>query len=260
MTSLLDMQRMVRDAVFETGEDGPALAAISEQLRASDGFSSAEHLLIYRRAILGTLVRALGAIHPVCKKLVGEEFFDAMSRVYARQTPSESPDLGDYGENFGDFIASFEPAADLTYLADVARLEWCWHRAFHARDEDGINAAALEQVDEADMRRIVFRLPASANLIASDYPVHRIWQVNQDDWADDQVVDLDDGGVKLIVWRRGHDMYIDELDAAEWLLLNLINAELTLGAIADTKGLDNLDAVLPRCVQNGWIAGFDVRK
>ena len=95
MTTLIDMQRMIHDAVFETGTNGPALAAISEHIQASDSFSAAEHVLIYRRAILGTLVRALGAIHPICKKLVGDEFFDAMSRVYARQTPSETPDLGD---------------------------------------------------------------------------------------------------------------------------------------------------------------------
>ena len=95
MTSLLDLQRMVRDAVFETGPNGPALNAVIEHIEAGDGFTAADHLLIYRRAVIGTLVRTLGAIHPVCKKLVGDEFFDAMGRVYARQTPSESPDLGD---------------------------------------------------------------------------------------------------------------------------------------------------------------------
>lgn len=259
MTTLLDMQRMVRDAVFETGSDGPALAAISEHLEASDGFSAAEHLLIYRRAILGTLVRALGAIHPVCKQLVGEEFFDAMGRVYARQAPSASPDLGDYGETFSTFIAGFEPTAELVYLADVARLEWYWHRAFHAPDEDAIDVAALGDIAEADTGRITFRLPVSASLLASDYPVQRIWQVNQDDWSGDQAVDLDEGGARLIVWRRGHEMRIDEPDAAAWSLLNAIDAGHTLGEIGDMEGLEGLDTELPHCVQNGWIAGFELR-
>jgi len=250
---------MIRDAVFETGSNGPALAAVSEHIKASDGFSAAEHLLIYRRAILGTLVRAIGAIHPVCKRLVGEEFFDAMSRVYARQTPSESPDLGDYGESFGAFVASFEPAAELVYLPDVARLEWRWHRAFHAPDEDRIDVAALAGVDEADTDRIVFRLPVSARLLASDFPVQHIWQVNQDDWTGDQAVNLGEGACRLIVWRRGHEMRIDEVDATAWLLLNAINTGQTLGQIGDIEGLQNLDMVLPHCVQNGWIAGFELR-
>jgi len=257
MTSLLDLQRMVRDAVFETGSNGPALAAISEHIKASDGFTAAEHVLIYRRAILGTLVRALGAIHPICKRLVGDEFFDAMSRVYARQTPSESPDLGDYGESFGEFISGFEPAAELVYLADVARLEWRWHRAFHAPDETGLNVAALANVAETDTGRIAFRLPVSARLLESDYPVQHIWQVNQEDWAGDEAVDLDEGSIRLIVWRRGHEMRIDELDVDAWSLLNAIDAGQTLGEIGDNKGLKDLDKVLPRCVQNGWIAGFE---
>jgi len=256
LTTLRDMQRMIRDAVFETGANGPALAAISEHIHAGESLAAAEHLLIYRRAILGTLVRALGAIHPVCKRLVGDNFFDAMSRVYARQTPSASPDLGDYGESFGDFVAAFEPAAELVYLADVARLEWRWHRAFHAPDEAAIDITALAGVAEADTDRIAFHLPVSAGLLESDYPAQRIWQVNQDDWAGDQSVDLDAGGARLIVWRHGHEMRIDEPDTDAWLLLEAIDAGQTLGEIGDRAVVQNLDTVLPRCVQQGWIAGF----
>lgn len=259
MTSMRDIQRLVCDAVFEPESDGLALAAAGAQIEPGGGISAAEHLLIYRRAILGTLVRALGAIHPVCKRLVGDEFFDAMSRVYARQTPSASPDLGDYGEAFGAFIDDFPPAAELGYLADVARLEWCWHRAFHAPDEDGLDIAALGRVAESDTPRLAFRLPGSAHLLASDYPVQRIWQVNQEDWSGDDAVDLDAGGARLIVWRRGHEMRIDEPDAAEWSLLAELAADRTLGEIAAAATVTDLDAVLPRCVHNGWIAGFDLR-
>jgi hypothetical protein len=259
MTSLLDMQRMIRDAVFETGTNGPAVKAISEHIETSGDFTAAEHLLIYRRAILGTLVRTLGAIHPICKQLVGEEFFDAMSRVYARKTPSESPDLGDYGEGFSEFITTFEPAAELVYLPDVARLEWCWHRAFHAPDEPSIDIEALANVTAADTDRITFRLPLSASLLESNFPVQHIWQVNQEDWNGDEAVDLDEGGVRLIIWRHGHEMRIDELNTGAWSLLSSINAAHTLGEIGENKSLEDLDTILPRCVQNGWIAGFELR-
>jgi hypothetical protein len=259
MTSLRDLQRMIRDAVFEPGANVPALRALSGHIEAHGSFSAADPLLIYRRAIIGTLVRTLGAIHPVCKRLVGDEFFDAMGRIYAQQTPSASPDLGDYGESFSTFIADFEPTAKLPYLTDVARLEWCWHRAFHAPDEAEFDIAALGEVTDADTDRITFRLPVSAHLLASNYPVQRIWQVNQDDWTGDQSVDLNEGDTRLIVWRQGHDMRIDEPNPAEWRLLNAIAAGKTLGEIGAAEGLKELDSVLPRCVQNGWIAGFELR-
>ena len=257
MTTLRDMQIMVRDAVFEAETDGPALRAVSRHLNAGSGMTPAEHLLIYRRAILGTLVRALGNIYPVSRRLLGQQFFDAMARVYARETPSRSPDLARYGEDFFRFIANFEPAAELPYLPDVAKLEWHWHRAFHAADEADIDFATLSEVAETDMSRIVFRLPVSASLLASDYPVHRIWQVNQDDWKADQCVDLDQGGVRLIIWRRDHDMRIDEVDERSWWLLNAIGEGISLGELSASADADDLDSLLPGCVQQGWIGGFE---
>lgn len=256
MTTLRDMQMMVRDAVFEAEADGPALRAVSRHLNAGSGMTPAEHLLIYRRAILGTLVRALDNIYPVCRRLTGQQFFEAMARVYARETPSRSADLAHYGGDFCTFIATFDPAAELPYLPDVAGLEWHWHRAFHAADEAGLDFAALGEIAETDRSRIVFRLPASASLIASDYPVHRIWQVNQDDWDGDQHVDLDQGSVRLIVWRRDHDMRIDEVDERAWWLLSAIGEGMSFGEISASADADDLDSLLPGCVRQGWIGGF----
>ena len=256
MNSLHDMQTMVRDALFETAHDGSALQAVSKHIKASPGIPAAEHLLIYRRAILGTLVAALSNIYPVCKRLVGEQFFAGMARKYIRLTPSRSPDLANYGAGFAEFITSFEPAAELAYLPDVAKLEWHWHRAFHAADEAGIDFAALSAASKTNMSGIVFRLPVSANLLASDYPVHRIWQVNQEDWDGDQHIDLNQGGDHLIVWRRQHEMRIDAVDTQSWKLLSAIAAGMSFGEFSTSMDADDLDALLPNCVQQGWIGGF----
>ena len=252
------MQNMVRDAVFETKTDGPALAAVSAHIRPGSGMDPAEHVRIYRRAILSTLVRALGNVYPVCKRLVGDQFFDAMARIYCRQIPSRSADLADYGNDFAGFIAGFEPAGEIPYLPDVARLEWHWHRAFHAADETGMDTSGLAGIAEADMSRIVFRLPVSASLIASAYPIGRIWQVNQKDWDSGQTVDLAQGPVRLIVWRRQYDMRVDEIDEAAWPLLTAIADETPFGKLGQSIAAD-LDILLPRCVQSGWIAGFALR-
>jgi len=258
MTALHDLQCLFRDAVFEDDPDGNALRAVSEHVNPTPGLSAADHVLIYRRAILGTLVRGLGYIFPVCKQLLGEQFFDAMARVYARMSPSRSPDLANYGEDFADFIAGFEPAESLPYLPDLARLEWLWHRVFHAPDEAGMDTSALGEVPEATVERIVFRLPASAALLPSDFPIHRIWQVNQEDWDGDQHVQLDDGGVRVIVWRQGYDMRIDELNADQWWLLNAIARGAPFGELSDSGQAADFDTLLPDCVQRGWIAGFTV--
>jgi len=256
VTSLGEMQRMVRDAVFEAGSDGPALRAISQCILPGAGMTSTERVKIYKSAILGTLERALGNIYPVCERLVGKEFFAGMARKFAYQTPSTSPDLANFGDGFAAFITDFEPAAALTYLPDVATLEWHWHRAFNAADETVINTAALAEVPETETGRIVFRLPVSATLIASEFPIQHIWQVNQPDWKDSQVIDLDRGGCRLIVWRQQYDMRIDELDEPAWRLLNGIAAAVSFDALAEYADAPDIDVLMPYCVQQGWIADF----
>jgi len=78
------------------------------------------------------LGKALKSRFPVVEKIVGEEFFAAMTRVFVKAQPPRSPLLATYGDDFPDFIATFEPARGLPYLADVARLEATRTRSYHA--------------------------------------------------------------------------------------------------------------------------------
>jgi hypothetical protein len=248
-----EIQRLFHDAVRSADDDSGAIREASLAIVGSASLPAREHLLIYRRAVLGTLTRALTEIYPVCRRLTGAEFFDALSRDYARRTVSRSPDLGAYGECFADFIAGFEPARVLPYLADVARLEWCWHRAFHAADCAPFDPAGLAAVEDERQSRIRLALHPSASLLASGYPVHRIWEVNQPEHEVVSSVSLDEGGVRLVVWRQQYDMRIDLLDEREWWLLDAVRSGATLGALSDSPDLPTL---LPRCITRGWIAAW----
>lgn len=253
MTSLAEIQAMFRDAVFETGSEQAATENLSRHVNATDGLSSVQHLQIYQRAVMATLERALEQIYPVCRRLVGTDFFGGMARAFIRTHPSRSPDLADFGAEFGEFAAEFEPARGLTYLADVAHLEWAWHRAFNAPDEAPFDPTALNAVSPEKIAQVVFELPASANLLQSEYPVRRIWEVNQTDWSGDQTVDLDGGREKLIIWRQAPDIRIEEIDDAQWNFLRLVEGGATMNELAE---IEDLDRMLPDCVQNGWIGGF----
>lgn len=255
---LAELQRTFRDALTTPDRDGSAVASASTQVAASPGLTAGEHVQIYRRAVLGSLSRALAAIYPVCRQLVGAPFFDGMCSEYIRQTPSRSADLGDYGSSFASFIENFAPVATLPYLADVARLEWHWHRAFHAADEVAFEPHTLDEVPAERQEQLLFALPVSAALLASAWPVHRIWQVNQADWYGDTTVDLDEGAVRLIVWRQGYDMRIDTLTDSEWQLLRAISENRSLGQLATLTATESLTTLLPACVGRGWISRFSL--
>ncbi len=255
---LRKLQQHFFDGLFGKQNDSPILELIND----AGARSSAEQLAVYRDSVLGGLTKALAGIYPVCRRLVGERFFDAMAGRFIVQSPSCSPDLNDYGGELAEFIAGFPPAASLPYLPDVARLEWAWHRAFNSADRLGIDLQALAEIGEARREHILFRLAISATLMASSYPIHRIWEVNQDGYQGDGSVDLDEGGVKLIVWRHALTMHIDPIEEPEWRLLTELAQGRPFGRICERFSryhpANDIGAVLAGAIQRGWIASFDL--
>ena len=75
--------------------------------------------------------------------LVGEEFFRAMAQIHVRAHRPRSPLMFEYGDELPDFIAGFPPAADVPYLADVARLEIAWSRVPPASAQGGMSTLRL---------------------------------------------------------------------------------------------------------------------
>ncbi|QEY32706.1 DUF2063 domain-containing protein [Synechococcus sp. RSCCF101] len=258
--SLADLQQLFTAAALGRASEDD-LARLDQHLQGSPVLPARQGIEAYRTSVAGKLLRSLEQIYPVCLQLVGPAFFQAMATAFLTTEVSHSPDLGDFGGGLPAFLAAFPPARPLPYLADVARLEWHWHRAFNAPDEEGLNLEALARVPPEQWPQLVFRLPAGSALIASDYPIHRIWQANAAADAQEQEIDLNAGGVHLFVWRDGHTTRVDPLEAQEWQLLEALGRCVPFGEIC---GLDvdlndvTLASLLPLWVQRGWLCGFEV--
>lgn len=197
-----------------------ASPAFLKYIRKAKDLSQRERLDIYQDSIKEGLANALRDIYPVCEKLVGDKFFTGMAYRYIEQTPSHSSNLFDYGKTFPSFVATFEPASSLPYLSDVCRLELACHEAYYAPDNQPIDVRALETINAAEQADTVFKLPTGSTLIQSPYPILRIWEANQDDYQGNEIVNLDEGGVKLLVWRQDMHIRMNLLSEKEWLLLH----------------------------------------
>ena len=124
---------------------------------------AARYLQVYRNNVFESLVGALKAVYPVVERLVGTGFFAYAADGYIRRHPPTSGNLHDFGGDFAGFLAGFEPARELTLLPDIARLEWAWHRAFHAADQAPLALERLAAVPPRTIRAAVFRAaPVSA--------------------------------------------------------------------------------------------------
>ena len=220
MPSLRDLQQQFSDQIFLPNGDLPGL--ISDQ-----GLPSAARLGIYRNNAFTGLRKALTAAYPVIERLVGADFFRYAAYEYIRQQPSRSGDLADYGSAFPDFLASFEATRKLVYLPDVARLEQAFNHAYHAADHAPLTLSDLAQISPEQYPALRFQLHPSARLLQSDYPIVRIWEVNQADYNGDQQVDLNSGGCQVLVIRPQLAVKIVLLETAEYALLDALSAGLS---------------------------------
>ncbi|MCO6185022.1 DNA-binding domain-containing protein [Rhizobium sp. L1K21] len=148
-----------------------ASSAIPRGLIAPNGKAAARRFSVYRNNVTHSLVNALADIFPSVQSLVGEDYFRAMARVFACENPPKSPLLFEYGRGFADFIASFEPANDLLFLPDVARLDRLWLDAYHAADAAPLAPEALGMIDPEELADIRFVTHPAASLLGSNFGV-----------------------------------------------------------------------------------------
>ena len=130
-------------APFEAAFAGALLdpkQPIPHDVTAHNAVVPTRRFAVYRNNVVTGLVKALKSRFPVIEKIVDEEFFAAMARAFVVERPQRTPLLATYGDEFAAFIAAFEPARELAYLADVARLEAARTRAYHAADATPVDA------------------------------------------------------------------------------------------------------------------------
>jgi Putative DNA-binding domain len=158
----------------------PALPAPSG-LVGPQGAPAGRRFSVYRNNVAVGLKDALAASFPVLRKLLGDEFFAAMSGIFLRDHPPSSPLMMFYGEAMPGFLAAFPAVAHLGYLPDVARLELAIRQSYHAADADPITPETLAGTAPEALMNLRPALAPALRLIRSDWPVLSIWLANTSD-------------------------------------------------------------------------------
>lgn len=261
MPSLLEVQRAFAEALL--AGDAPGDRSVHAHIRPGR-FEPGRHLGVYRNNVYATLTEALTAVHPVVRRLVGEDFFGYAAEHYVRADPPRSGNLHDFGASFAAFLETFEPAGSLAYLPDVARLEWAWHEAFHAPEAEPLSIDRLARIPPADYPRLCFALHPSARLVVSRYPVLRIWEVNQPEFEGEGTVNLDEGGSRVLAIRRALSVELESLSEAELAMLSRCaegaDVEAATEAVLAHDSAFDLAGALRRYAADGTIVDFSLRQ
>ncbi|HEU0220805.1 MAG TPA: DNA-binding domain-containing protein [Paracoccaceae bacterium] len=209
---------------------------------------------VYRNNVAASLAGALAATYPAVQALVGPEFFRGTAREFTRRHPPRSPVLIEYGEGFPAFLAEFPPAGSVPYLADVARLEWAWLRAFHAADAEPARAQMLAGLPPAALLATRLRPHPSAHCLASAFPIVSLWR-EVTGRAPQTALDLGRGETALIL-RPAYEVQVERLEPPQARLAQGILAGRSLGEIAETFAGEDLGRALAWVFGLGLVAGL----
>jgi hypothetical protein len=251
MPNLLELQLQLRRAVL--GGDTAALAAAV----CGDGLDPAARLQIYRNHAFATIGAVLEGTFPVVCRLVDKRFFAYAAHEYLREHPPHSRCLIEYGADFADFLAAFEPCKDLPYLADVARFEWALNTAATAREAFPLKMEALAGIPPEGTALLKVALQPSLSYFASGWPIDAIWLANQQ--KEVPTVDFASGGTTIEIRRADDGFSWQRLDTGAFAFRRALAEGFALGTAAATAAADpafDLAAALDRLFAEGLVVGL----
>jgi hypothetical protein len=188
---------------------------------------------VYRNNYRGNLHDTLAGAYPVLRQLVGEEFFRLMAKRFIEQHSSHSGNLHRYGGEMAEFLTHFENTQYLSYLPDMARLEWACHRAYFADDASPFDLTRLANIAPESYAELRWQLHPSCTLLATACPVAAIWQAHQNGANADFNIDPNSGGDRLLVYRNDLSVNIVNITPASLHWLEQLQQNISMGAATE---------------------------
>jgi hypothetical protein len=222
---LRDVQQRFR-AAMTTSHDG----ALTADVTAPHGETS-HRIAIYRETVQASLTDTLMTAFPVVARLVGATFFDRLAGAFIAARPPRVPQLSRYGEDFAEFIAAFEAAHELPYLADVARLEWARAESYFAEDAAPLEPESLRRLGAEDAGNLRLRLHPATRLVRSAFPIATIWTIHQPH----KVIGPIDMTLpqNVVITRVGFEIAMRDISSGDATLVAALADGMSLGHAAE---------------------------
>jgi len=226
-------------------------------LVGSPELGAAERLGIYADMYLWRLTDALREDYPKLAALLGDERFLALAETYAREHPSDRPDLGQFGRHLPAFLRRF-PAPGRPDLADLAALEWARSEVFLEAPAPAVARDALGALGSEGFLDARLELIPALRVLVLDHDASAVWRRLENGEAAGAPTA---GVTAVVVWRSGFEVFHArvELDEARAIETALAGALLPRVCAAFEQREDPAAAAfaaLASWLGEGWIAAI----
>lgn len=218
---------------FDAGLTGGDFSLLWPHLKPGD--RTAEALAVYRNTSMKARIDALAANYPTILKMVGLDWFQGCARAFVVDHPGDDPVLVAFGGAFPRWLARFEPAGAMPYLAPCARLDRAWteaHVAGAARRLDPERAAALGP----GLAGLTASLHPAARLFWFDWTAPSLWLAHRHPERESADMSWRPEPEGLLIYRPGDEVLGRRLSRPEWTFLDACRNGRPLGAAAMAAG------------------------
>ena len=192
----------------------------------------AERLAVYVNGYPARVQEALREVFPALAHVAGSRAFAALTDRYIAAVPLCSYNLNDAGENLANFLRRDELGEKLPLAPDLAALEWCVARAFHASAKPPIEPSVFAGWDLEEWDRAVLHFQPSVAVVRSVWPIREIWEARETPRGEIDI-DLEGRPDNVFVRRNGLEVECTSIDPAQADVLQGLLEGRRLGEVSN---------------------------
>jgi len=207
-----------------------------------------QKFLIYKDSIEAIHINVLKISFPVVLKLLGETFFIRLCRDYIQYKQWQSYTLDHLGDDFDSFIHTSQLTQSISYLSEVAMIEWKVQLLAEKTNHHIDLGLQLQQLFETGEEFMLGLLP-HINLIKSTQGGMAVWIAHQQESFES----LDISNVETSYWyieNDGLEIKVRLTNKTNLQLTSAINTNHSVVDLCNELGVENIIQELIPLIEN----------
>lgn len=241
------LQTQFADSLFYKHDE------IVAQIKETSLITPVQRLQVYRNSFIMGVTEALAMTYQHTFALVGEEFFNVVSREFILNQPPLENNIMTYGDGFSNYLSILPQLSGLPYISEMARFEWLLEQTSNLPlNRQVLDAPQLANISKESLNDVVFQLPTQISIFTSEQNISLLYQMI----IADEVIETDLNSPCYLVLKKQQDFRIEliTLKKDQILLLQEIQDGKNFKQIA----IQQLHQQLPILLEQELLTGFTV--
>lgn len=226
---------------------------ITDFIKETQSITAQQRLQIYRNSFIMGISEALAITYQHTCALVGQDFFNSISRAFILTAPPSENNIITYGLGFSEYLKHLPQLTNMPYISEMARFEWLLEQTSNLPLEDKqLDISQLILLPEDKLEQLQFNIPTQMTLFYSKQNISHLYQM----LIEDAVIESDLNRPCYLLLMKQPDFRVQliTLQQSQFQLLVQLSEGKTLGQIIP----QDLHQQLPSLLEQNLLNGFTV--